>query len=156
MLGKRPAPVIALALAALVVVLALTGCAGISPATTAANTVALNASLTGAAEGATAGDPDGSGSANIVLNDTAQTVCYTLTVSNIEPATAAHIHRGAAGQAGPVVVPLGTPSGGSVQGCSQNIDANTIRAIAEDPGGYYVNVHNTTYPDGAIRGQLSR
>jgi hypothetical protein len=31
-----------------------------------------------------------------------------------------------------------------------------IQAIISDPSAYYVNVHDTVYPGGANRGQLSR
>jgi hypothetical protein len=35
-----------------------------------------------------------------------------------------------------------------------NPDPELVGAIAANPSGYYVNVHNIPYPDGAIRGQL--
>jgi len=35
-------------------------------------------------------------------------------------------------------------------------DRELILAIIQDPGAYYFNVHNATYPGGALRGQLTR
>lgn len=76
-----------------------------------------------------------------------------MSVSNIIPATAAHIHKGAPGEAGPVVVPLPTPYDGYTQGC-MHVSKDTAHAIHDNPWQYYVNVHNEEYPDGAVRGQL--
>ncbi|HKY53428.1 MAG TPA: CHRD domain-containing protein, partial [Anaerolineales bacterium] len=115
------------------------------------------AQLTGAAEVPGPGDPDGSGTATIRLQLEQGEVCFDLTVSNIGPATAAHIHEGAEGVAGPVVVPLDpAPTGGSSSGCISDVDAALLQNIAQNPGQYYVNVHNEEFPDGAIRGQLGR
>jgi len=113
------------------------------------------AKLSGAAEVPGPGDPDGSGTATIRLQLERGEVCFDLTVSNIGPATAAHIHEGADGVAGPVVVPLDpAPTGGSSSGCISDVDAALLQNIAQNPEQYYVNVHNEEFPDGAIRGQL--
>ena len=115
------------------------------------------AQLSGAAEVPGPGDPDGSGTAAIRLRPEQGEVCFELTASNIGAATAAHIHEGAEGVAGPVVVPLDpAPSGGSSSGCVSDVDTALIQNIVENPGQYYVNVHNEEFPDGAIRGQLGR
>jgi len=50
--------------------------------------------LSGAAEVPGPGDTDGSGMATITLNPEQREVCFELTVSNIAPAAAAHIHEG--------------------------------------------------------------
>lgn len=111
--------------------------------------------MTGAAERPGPGDPDGSGTATFRVNAGQGRICYTLTVRNIEPATAAHIHRAPPTEAGPVVVPLAAPANGSSEGC-----ADVTRALAQEiirsPGAFYVNVHNSQFPGGAVRGQLSR
>ena len=115
------------------------------------------AQLSGAAEVPGPGDPDGSGTATIRLRPEQREVCFDLTVSNIGPATAAHIHEGAEGVAGPVVVPLDpAPTGGSSSGCISDVDTALIQNIVQNPGQYYVNVHNEEFPDGAVRGQLGR
>lgn len=70
------------------------------------------------------------------------------------PSTNAHIHEGAAGVPGPVVVQLAGPdSSGYSKGCLPTTPAQAA-AIVADPAGYYVNVHTTDFPAGAIRGQL--
>jgi CHRD domain len=117
--------------------------------------VKLSATLTGAAEVPGPGDPDGAGTATIRLRVGQGQVCHMLTASNITlPALAAHIHVAPAGVAGPVVVPLITPDAdGSVEGCVSAPRA-LIKQILKNPAGYYVNVHTSDYPAGAIRGQL--
>ena len=112
------------------------------------------ATLTGAAE-VPAADPDGTGFATIRLNTGQERVCWELSVSNIAPATAAHIHVNPAGIAGPVVVPLSPPTSGSSSGCATGLNPTLIQAIIDNPGGYYVNVHNVPFPAGAVRGQLA-
>ena len=116
----------------------------------------LIAALVGSAEAPGPGDPDGLGAAGITLNPTLRTICYSLHVVDIAPATAAHIHEGAAGVAGGVVVPFDAPTGGSSSGCVENLDPELIVRIQQNPAGYYVNVHNADFPAGAVRGQLGR
>ena len=132
--------------------------AGLAAALLAAPVVAgsrLTATLTGASEVPGPGDPDGSGTAIVRANGGKGIVCYELTVSGIASATAAHIHSAPEGVAGPVVVPLTPPTGGSSSGCVEVV-RSLARAIASSPQDYYVNVHNADYPAGAVRGQLSK
>lgn len=111
--------------------------------------------MTGAAEAPGPGDPDGSGTAVFRLNYGQGEICYELTVSGIDPATAAHIHVAPAGSPGPVVVPLAAPTSGTSSGCAE-VDRDLIKAIIQNPEAYYVNVHNPAFPGGAVRGQLSK
>jgi hypothetical protein len=115
----------------------------------------LTATLTGAAEVPGPGDPDGGGTAVITLNQGQNEVCFELTVTNIAAATLAHIHSGGPTVAGPVVVTLTPPAEGSSKGCV-SAGADLIKNIRQNPGNFYVNVHNADFPDGAVRGQLSK
>jgi hypothetical protein len=127
-------------------------------AATAPHATLLSARLTGEAEVPGPGDPDGFGFAGILLSDSR--VCFALRWRRIAPPTAAHIHVGRRGVAGPVVVPLfSAPAGlpaevSAVRGCVEDVDPDLIQAIREHPRRYYVNIHNADFPDGAIRGQL--
>lgn len=115
----------------------------------------LSAALTGAAEVPGPGDPDGGGSATVRFDSgVGARLCYDLTVTGIDAATMAHIHRGAGGTAGPVVVPLTAPASGFSSGCV-DVTAALSAEILANPGGFYANVHNAAYPGGAVRGQLS-
>jgi len=117
----------------------------------AADPVSLKATLAGSADT----DADGTGTAAVTVDTTKNEVCYKLTVSGIEPATMAHIHKGAAGVSGPVVVPFDPPTSGSSEGCKP-VTAEVAAALVASPGDYYVNVHNAPFPKGAIRGQLTK
>lgn len=113
----------------------------------------LFAVLTGAKE-PEGGDPNGRGSFTAIVDG--NRLCYGLTNRNIEDPAAAHIHRGRAGVAGDVVVPLEQPSSGDPGASSDcvRVARSVSRAILQNPSGYYVNVHTAGFPDGAIRGQL--
>jgi len=114
--------------------------------------------LTGAAEIPGPGDPDATGTATITLNYGQSQVCWEIHVTNITlPATGAHIHVGTITEAGPVVVPLTAPDAmGDSSGCTI-VDRELIKAIIQNPEGYYVNVHTLPlYGAGALRGQLSK
>jgi len=100
------------------------------------------------------GDEDGSGTATITIDPDTGEVCYDLTVEGIQPVTASHIHIGAAGESGDVVVPLDVDGfEGSSSDCVDASDAD-LDAIIANPAGYYVNIHTEDFPAGAIRGQL--
>lgn len=115
----------------------------------------LSASLSGAAEVPGPGDPDGTGMFDARVNPGTGQFCYTLTAANIDTATMAHIHKGAAGVAGPVVITLMAPADGSSEGCV-TIERDLAMALIQMPGDYYANVHNAAYPGGAVRGQLGK
>ena len=115
----------------------------------------ITITLTGAAEVPGPGDPDGTGTATITLNHGQGQVCYELSVAKIATPTAAHIHTGAVGAAGPVLVPLTSPANGTSKDCA-TLDKDKIADIMKNPGNYYVNVHNAEFPDGAVRGQLGK
>jgi hypothetical protein len=123
------------------------------PASAAPPLAHLEAKLTGEQEVPGPGDPNGIGHADVKVYKAK--VCYTLWVKRIAPATAAHIHRGVRGVAGPIVVPLKPPTDGSSSGCV-DISRSLAKNLKEHPSRYYVNVHNRPYPAGAIRGQLER
>jgi CHRD domain len=135
-------------------VLGLTGTLAVASAAGATGVDRVLATvLTGAAEAPGPGDPDGIGAAVIAIDTDTDTVCWAIAVRRIQlPATAAHIHSGAAGIPGPVVVGLSAPNAfGFSFGCTTNAAAD---AIAANPAGFYVNVHTADFPAGAIRGQL--
>jgi hypothetical protein len=103
----------------------------------------LTATLAGVTEGDNPGDEDGSGSATIVLDPAEGTACWTLEVADIEPVTQSHIHVGAEGESGDIVVNLDVDGfEGSSEGCGEPMeDAAILQEIVDNPAGFYVNVH---------------
>jgi CHRD domain len=131
----------------------------------------LGAKLNGANEFPGPGDPDGRGLA--LVKTGRERVCFALGWTRIAPPIFAHIHVGAAGTAGPVVVlffdvpelpelPEGTPPAAlpatvsAAGGCVDVPDQALLRNIRRNPAGYYVNIHTPDFVPGAIRGQLRR
>jgi hypothetical protein len=121
----------------------------------------LTAILRGSKEVPVAGGA--SGTASIRLNQGQKRVCFTLTGSGLgNSILGAHIHRGAAGVAGDIVIPLPTVSlgplehGAPARGCVQNVDVAIIKEIRQNPADFYVNIHTEQFPSGAARGQLAK
>ena len=100
-----------------------------------------------------AADADGHGFFTYDISGT--TFCYTLEWTRIDTAFAAHVHRAPRDVAGGIVIPLsvGDGSGAPVAACTV-ISPELASEITANPRGFYVNVHNTPFPAGAIRGQL--
>src|SRR5918999_3183549 len=81
----------------------------------------LTATLAGVTEGDNPGDPDGGGTASITLDPATGEVCWNLTATGTMAITQSHIHTGAAGASGGVLIPLDTDGfTGSSEGCIED------------------------------------
>ncbi len=135
---------------------ALAGCSTTEESVAEAVGTTHQAEMTGAAEVPGPGDPDGTGRAEVSIVDATDNLCYEVKdVANLSPVVAAHIHRGAAGEAGPPVVPLIVDSTGRGKACAK-IDGSLADDIKNNPAQFHVNLHTADFPAGAIRGQLHR
>ena len=115
----------------------------------------LGASLTGAAE-VGGGDPDGSGIASVSSSPSTNQLCLGVIVDKIATPTTVTLCRGAVGQTGSVIATFPGPSSLNVESAScVDIDPAVAKDISQHSEGYYVNVINADYPDGALRGQLA-
>jgi D-alanyl-D-alanine carboxypeptidase len=103
------------------------------------------------------GDPDGAGVATVAVSTGARRICFELWVRGVVlPAAAAHIHAAAPGVNGPIVVPLDAPdASGRAAGCARGLERSVLEDLVDEPSSFYVNVHTTDFPDGAVRGQLA-
>ncbi len=115
----------------------------------------LKAKLLGAEEVPGPGDTDGRGKALVQVLPRFDAVCFRLRWRDIEAPTRAHIHKGARGVAGPIVVPF-FEGQADPRGCTNDVDDDLLRDLRRNPRDYYVNIHNADFPGGAIRGQLRR
>jgi hypothetical protein len=122
-------------------------------------TVTLNAVLTAGQEvgpGTSMGVGTGFGTATITIDATRTTLTVDETVSGVGTPTLAHIHKGAAGVQGGVVVPFDATlfvNGHLTQ--TVTADPTLLSDIVANPQNYYTNVHNAQFGAGAIRGQLA-
>ena len=120
-----------------------------------AMTISFTAPLSGPQEVPGPGDADSTGTATVSINQETNEVCWDISVMNaMLPATGAHIHVGAVGESGDVVVPLSEPDASGVASGCATVEADVVAAIVANPVGYYVNIHTSDFPDGALRGQL--
>jgi hypothetical protein len=117
----------------------------------------LTARLSGSQE-SPAGDTDGKGTAAVVIEG--RKVCLALAFGNLDTVAAAHIHKGARGKNGPIVVDPkfsgGRSGAANTLGRCVTVAQSLAADIKRNPGNYYANVHTAKFPAGAIRGQLSR
>jgi CHRD domain len=114
-------------------------------------------------------DITATGISGFIVNSGNSKVWYQIEAEGLKGVTQAHIHSGKAGENGPVVASLfkgnmDAVSGALVQG---SITADKLegplkgKSISDlidlfDDASAYVNVHTETFPDGEIRGQISK
>ncbi len=126
-----------------------------SSSASAAAVTKLVANLSGAQEVPDQGDPNGTGRAVVRLRPGAHKVCVNATWSRIGRPIGAHIHKGARGDSGAVVVDLSSAVTGGAH-CATGVKSKLIKRIKNHPGNFYFNIHTNAYQGGAIRGQLHR
>jgi len=118
-----------------VLVLASTALGG--PVGTAGAAKGLTASMNGASE-VPRGDRDGRGTARVTTDRSRGLVCYRISLSRVGTVTAGHIHRGAAGKAGPIVVSFFAKPTRRPSGCVTGVSRSLIRDVERNPRRFYV------------------
>jgi len=105
-----------------------------------------------------AGDPDGSATGTISLDDVTGDVSWNFSYSNIATLTAMHIHGpgGAAGSGAGPIIGLGVATSGGAGTLIGNLTAplSDITSILNDPTDFYVQIHDSAFAAGTVRGQL--
>jgi CHRD domain len=107
---------------------------------------------------------EATGAAEFIVGGT-DSIPYTINATNVEGATAGHVHLGAKGENGPVVVTLfkydtpmnevsenGTITADKLEGPMAGKQISDLTAAGTN-GTLYVNVHTEQNPNGEIRGQ---
>jgi hypothetical protein len=101
----------------------------------------------------------GFGNATVAFDSTRSNITVTITVANLGAAiNNFHIHEGAAGVAGPVIINLIGLGGVFVSGTmtvTVPVPSDVAQRMVQNPANFYVNVHTTQFPGGAVRGQLA-
>lgn len=92
-----------------------------------------------------------SGSGTIVVGADMSVSGSVTTVGVV--ATAAHIHLGAAGKNGPVIIPM-TKTSDNVWSVPAGAKLTEAQYASYKAGDLYVNIHSAKYKGGEIRGQL--
>jgi hypothetical protein len=99
----------------------------------------------------------------MVLADGTMEFTFTINNKSGETFTRAHIHKAAAGSNGPIHwdfleagVPVASVSDqpSQLRGVARARAAAVLADLLANPQLYYVNVHSTAFPGGAVRGQI--
>lgn len=166
----------ALVFATALTAVASVGCGSKSPSGPSNQPTVFTVALKASNEVPAVTGPEGNaaGTAVITFNTTrdssgaitAATVDFNVSMTgfpNGSSAILSHIHPGAAGTTGPVLVNTGLTSGtaiamptgtGSFSFTGVSVSADTATQILAAPQNFYFNVHTPANPTGAIRGQL--
>ena len=99
-------------------------------------------------------DSMGHGHAVFVLDSDMMTLNYRLMVHDLMGVTAGHIHVGAMGANGGVVVPLDVTGLATSMYASGTVTLTVAQVAEMEAGNYYVNIHTSMYAGGEIRGQI--
>jgi len=119
-----------------------------------ANAWTFNDALTGSQEVPPNGSP-ATGTASGTYNEVTNVLTIMVNASGFTGnLTAGHIHRGAIGVNGPVIIPLTNMAGGTVWHSHQQFTLTAAQEADLLAGLHYVNLHTTAFPGGEVRGQL--
>jgi CHRD domain-containing protein len=145
--------------------LAVAGCGSdnsTSPSTTTVYTVQLNPA--NEVPPVTNAESSGRGTAVITVHKDSNTIDFNVSMNSFPNGTvirAAHIHPGAAGTAGGVLVNTGLSSPLTLANGSGTFTFNGVAATADQvnsivaaPQNFYFNIHSATNGGGVARGQL--
>ena len=105
------------------------------------------------------GDTNGQGTAELNLSEPGKQACFTVDWKGLKgEVTAFHLHVAAAGSEGPHWIDFFNDqhfpgADGKASGCVPTTP-DKVRAVINNPAGYYLNLHSTAFPPGALRGQL--
>jgi CHRD domain len=105
------------------------------------------------------GDANGQGTAELNLSEPGKQACFTVDWKGLKgEVTALHLHVAATGSEGPHWIDFFNEqhfpgADGKASGCVPTTP-DKIRAVINNPAGYYLNLHSTAFPPGALRGQL--
>ena len=149
--GDSVRQIVSFAVAGLLVLLA--------PSVALATSATYTVNMSGAQEVPGPGDPDGTATGTITLDDVSGLISWNFSYLNIAAPTLMHIHGPAApaGVAEGVFIGLGVAtSGGAGTLIDSLIHGNLaqITQILNSPTTFYVNIHNGPFPGGAVRGQV--
>src|SRR6188474_1766200 len=131
--------------------------------------VAYIAILNGKNEVPSHSDVTATGMAGFIVNIAKTKIWYQIEAEGLKKVTQAHIHSGKSGENGPVVATLfkgnkDTVNGALVQGSITSdklvgpLKGKSISDLVNliEKSSAYVNVHTESFPDGEIRGQISK
>lgn len=134
---------------------ALAACATAEEAIVEQLAETYNADLTGA-QVVGGGDPDGSARAEVSVTDRMNQICYDVGgIRGVGPITGIMIHRGGPGVNGPVVLHMREANEGGWKGCTGRTEW-LEDSIDKNFTSYYVLIHTSDFPSGALRGQLHK
>jgi hypothetical protein len=101
---------------------------------------------------ALSGDLIGLGNASFTIKGKQICGIFNLSQATSFTVTGTHIHTGAAGVEGGIVVDFGATVGSKV--CQK--PGSILKQIRANPAGFYANIHTDMFPNGAVRGQLQK
>ena len=141
----------------LVAVVATALTLGIAPFAQASSTsiTKLMVKATGTNESMNTGVKKGFSTGTFTLNSAKNTFCSNVNTNGLTGVVGAHIHKGAQGVDGGVVIPLNTLKFNKAGQTCVKVAHTLVADIAAHPTMYYFNVHTKVVPSGAVRGQLA-
>ena len=132
------------------------GCATVEEGVVEAVADTHRATLSGQEVVTSAGDRDGYAQAEVSIANTLDQICYDINnTRNLAEITSVSINRGLRGQTGPAVLTFTRANEGGFKNCVKRSEW-LEDSLEWKPGNYYIQISTTEFPQGAIRGQLTR